>query len=178
MATGFNIRDVDPDAFIDDQRQSEGKGGDRGTSLQIIEDVLQNSKGLFDENGLGDDIAEKLKSLWISKLEAFGEGSKNKEHVPVIRSNTSKKGTTESGSKNSEPTNKFKRRKKGESKAKYNIEEKERINSSPNADFLASSSILSEPKSISLKKSAIIGGQVDGPNDTSDEDEDIGKAPY
>ena len=53
MASGFNIRDVDADAFISDQRQGEGKGGDRGMSLQIIDDVLQNSKGLFEDNGLG-----------------------------------------------------------------------------------------------------------------------------
>ena len=89
MATGFDIRDVDPEAFISDQRQGEGKGGDRGVSLQIIDDVLENSKGLFEENGLNDELAEKLKQLWISKLDAFNVGSE--EHNTLVAPKTSSK---------------------------------------------------------------------------------------
>ena len=173
MASGFNIRDVDSDAFISDQRQGEGKGGDRGMSLQIIDDVLQNSKGLFEENGLGDEIAEKLKVLWISKLEAMGENSKKKQCLPKVRSKNSKKVSSASGMRK-ESSSKLKHRRKDDSKAILKSRE-EPISKYDPEDILPRSSILGAPKSVSSRKNLIIGGQVDGPNDTSDEDEDIGK---
>merc|ERR1711997_758120 len=90
MATGFDIRDVDPEAFISDQRQGEGKGGDRGISLQIIDDVLENSKGLFEENGLDDEIATKLKQLWISKLDASNVAPEKQENIVAPQSSSTR----------------------------------------------------------------------------------------
>ena len=173
MASGFNIRNVDADAFLSDQRPGEGKGGDRGMSLQIIDDVLQNSKGLFEENGLGDEIAEKLKGLWISKLEAIGEHSKKKHRLPNVRSKNSKKITSVSGLRK-ESTSKLKHRRKDDSKATLRSGEDPMSEYNSKA-ILPRPSILGAPKSVSSSKNILIGGQVDGPNDTSDEDEDIGK---
>ena len=42
-------------------------------------------------------------------------------------------------------------------------------------ELFANPSILEAPKSVRMKKKSTIGGQVDGPNDTSDEEDDIGK---
>lgn len=173
MATGFNIRDVDPDAFISDQRQGEGKGSDRGMSLKIIDEVLKNSKGLFEENGLGDDIANKLKQLWISKLEAFDEGSNIENDLPAIPSTSSKKSSAGSGYKKTESISKLKHRKKCGTKTQSLLAQKDFVTGEENEDILASLSLLGAPKSISSRKNARIGGQVDGPNDTSDEEEDI-----
>ena len=169
MATGFDIRDVDPEAFMRDQRQSEGKGGDRGISLQIIDDVLDNSKGLFEENGLDDEIAEKLKRLWISKLDAFNLCSEEQENLLHPRS-SSVKSSSPLKSKIAKFHTKSKRSKK-ESKAVLN---KLEIMGSSNSVHQLTSSILEAPNSINMKKRSNIGGQVDGPNDTSDEEEDIG----
>ena len=176
MAQAFNIRDdLDPDAFIDDQRQ-EGKGGDRGISLQIIDDVLSNSKGLFEEQGLGDDIAAKLKQLWISKLEAFDCGNEqNNDHLRVRRSKVAGKDEVIIDCKETEAIAKLKRRKKGQRKANAFLQEEENVRGHEIDESSSTSSALAAPKSISSKKKARIGGQVDGPNDTSDEDEDIGK---
>ena len=167
MATGFNIRDFDPEAFISDQRQGEGKGGDRGMSLQIIDDVLENSKGLFEENGLDDEIANKLKQLWISKLDASNFDAEKQKHVAFPQSSSIKLSTPRR-SKKGEFSAKLKRRRE-ESKTKS-----KNIEVAPE-ELFASSSILEPPKSVSLKKKSTIGGQVDGPNDTSDEEDDIGK---
>ena len=173
MASGFNIRDVDPDAFISDQRQGEGKGGDRGMSLEIIDEVLQNSKGIFEEHGLSDDIASKLKQLWISKLEAFDEGVQIEKDTPILPSTSSKKGSAVSSYTNKESASKLKRRKK--CKTQSHLVQKENTKGDANEEFLSNLSILGAPKSISSKKNDRIGGQLDGPNDTSDEEEDIGK---
>ena len=171
MATGFDIRDVDPEAFISDQRQGEGKGGDRGVSLQIIDDVLENSKGLFEENGLNDELAEKLKQLWISKLDAFNVGSEEQEEILVAPKTSSKKSSGSTSIKNVTFSTKSKRRKEEAKTFKNKLELVNTLNSEPQ---LATSSILEAPKSIDIRKKSRIGNQVDGPNDTSDEEEDIG----
>ena len=171
MATGFDIRDVDPEAFISDQRQGEGKGGDRGVSLQIIDDVLENSKGLFEENGLNDELAEKLKQLWISKLDAFNVGSEEHDNTLVAPKTSSKKSLGSISIKNVTFSTKSKRRKEESKPFKNKLELVDTLNSEPQ---LATSSILEAPKSINIRKKSRIGNQVDGPNDTSDEEEDIG----
>ena len=126
MAHAFNLQEVDPDAFINDQRQGEGKGGDRGISLQIIDDVLSNSKGLFEEQGLGDDIAEKLKQLWISKLESSNEGKQN-DHLRVLSSKIADKNVSRFDCKETESIANLKRRKKGQRKVRSLIQEGENI---------------------------------------------------
>ena len=134
----------------------------------------QKRKGLFEENGLDDDIATKLKELWISKLEGIGKGSKSKQSLPKVRGKHPKTSTSLSGLKK-ESTSKLKRRRRDDSKANLKLQEVEQKSNYEVEDFLSSSLILGAPKSINSKKNNIIGGQVDGPHDTSDEDEDIGK---
>ena len=170
MAHAFNI-DVDPDEFLDDQRQGEGKGGNRGISLKIIDDVLSNSEGLFQQEGLGDDIAEKLKQLWISKLEAF-DRDKQKDYLQVYP--TSSTGGTSSVVQNTHKKDVgAKRRQKGQRDGNSIIQKNEIVPVHVSDNSSSTSSVLAAPKSISLRKKVRIG-QVDGPNDTSDEDEDIG----
>ena len=169
MAEGFDIKDIDPEAFIHDQRQCEGDGGDRGMSLHIIDEVLRNTKGLFEEQGLTDDLSEKLKELWVSKLKAVDNESK-KDHELLTPINKSQ--TSIPDSKRIVSAHRIIKRKKiekGES-----LDPNSCVNSSAK-DVMCASSILGAPSSITSKQNANIGGQVDGPNDTSDEDEDIGK---
>lgn len=172
MATGFDIRDVDPEAFISDQRQGEGKGGNRGISLQIIDDVLENSKGLFEENGLDKEIAEKLKQLWINKLDAFNVASDEQDVLSAPQA-CSSKSFVASSNKKVELSMKSKRRRE-ESKSKYNKQEiVAKLACEP---LRTASSSLEASNNLKVIKKPTIGGQVDGPNDTSDEDEDIGNA--
>ena len=169
MAEGFDIKDIDSEAFIRDQRQCEGGGGDRGMSLHIIDEVLRNSKGLFEEQGLTDDLSEKLKELWVSKLKAVDNESK-KDHELLTPINKSK--TSIPDSKRIVSAHRIIKRKKIEKGV--SLDPNSCVNSSAK-DVMCASSILGAPSSITSKQNANIGGQVDGPNDTSDEDEDIGK---
>ena len=175
MAAAFNLRDVDPDAIIADQRQGEGKGGDRGISLKIIDEVLSNTRNLFQEEGLGDDIAQKLKTLWISKLEACGESIEKNDPLSANTNTATSKGHSITEVKNTEGKINSQRRKKGQKKTSLYSKEEAMLN----IDEIAGPStpqppVLLAPKSVISHKRARIGGQLDGPNDTSDEEEDIG----
>lgn len=99
------------------------------------------------------------------------KAQKNTHRLPKVRSKNSKKITSVSGLRK-ESTSKLKHRRKDDSKALLKSQE-EPISKYEHEDILPRSSIFGAPKSASSRKNIIIGGQVDGPNDTSDEDEDI-----
>ena len=175
MAAAFNLRDVDPDAIIADQRQGEGKGGDRGISLKIIDEVLSNTRNLFQEEGLGDDIAQKLKTLWISKLEACGESIERNDPLSANTNTATSKGHSITKVKDTEGKINSQRRKKGQKKTSLYSKEEAMLNICEIAGpSTPQPTVLLAPKSVISHKRARIGGQLDGPNDTSDEEEDIG----
>merc|ERR1712110_900120 len=147
-------------------RQCEGDGGDRGMSLHIIDEVLRNTKGLFEEQGLTDDLSEKLKELWVSKLKAVDNESK-KDHELLTPINKSK--TSIPDSKRIVSAHRIIKRKKIEKGV--SLDPNSGVNSSAK-DVMCASSILGAPSSITSKQNVNRGGHIDGPNDTSDEDED------
>ena len=73
----FKLEDVNAKDFLAEEMGST----DREISHKIVDDVIDNTKEwLMEREGIPADVIDKLKSLWLSKLNAQGPEARLLDH--------------------------------------------------------------------------------------------------